>query len=258
MRAIWPAAALLAGASASMAEDRVELELSGFRSSSGMDLRVDSITLGQGTQIDLDEDLGFGDAFEIGRGDLRVRVTERNRFALSWFGFEERRDERIDETIEFRDVVYDIDTVVRAGLKVDVARAAWMWSPLRNERHELSLLGGLHWLDIEIFLTSDDGQLAERAQADTVLPVFGLEYRLRFDERWSLDLRGEYFQAEIGDWDGDVFEYGAGVAFHATDHLALRLGYLAFEVDATVSRSRYSGDIRAHYRGPQFGAIVSF
>ena len=170
-----------------------------------------------GTEIDLEKDLGLrgSDRFRV---DLNWRMTDRQHLRALYFDFGTQNTRTIDTELVIGDTTYPVNAELTAGLDMKVYELAYEYAFLQRDNMELLGSFGAHILDIGFFVR---GQGSVGGQSSTVrteagstaapLPVLGLRYLWEFAPDWYLEAQGQYFQAKIDDYDGDLYDLRGGV-----------------------------------------------
>lgn len=259
-------ALLLAPASHALAEpgnpleDRFSVSLGGFLLDTSTRMRVDG-TGTRGTEINLEEDLGFDDTDRF-RADAYWRFTPRQKIRLMYFDTRRTESRLIERDITFRDTTFTTQTELRARFETRVAELAYEFAVLRSEHYEVTASLGVHTLKFKTTLSASgavaNAAASETAEADGPLPVFGLRGIYRFNEHLYADLMGQYFQISLDPYDGRISDYNVAVVWQAFPHVGFGIGYNEFETRVDVSGSRFDGRLRWRYGGARLFVTASF
>ena len=137
------AGAALAGAGSNEFErgtkDVFSISLGGFLMGFDTKARLGSRELGVGTEIDLEDDLGFNKDQNRVRLDGYWRFARKHRLEFAGYFFRSDKERFAEEQIQWGDNVYDLSAGLRSKSSVDVVKLAYKWSFVRNDRWE----GGL-------------------------------------------------------------------------------------------------------------------
>ena len=94
--------------------------------------RFDS-SLGNGTDMDLETDLGLDSSDSVFRVDGYFRFNERHRADFSVFDLSRKNSKQIERDIQWGDTLYSIDTVVKSDNGLSIYKAAYTYSFLNGE-----------------------------------------------------------------------------------------------------------------------------
>ena len=230
-------------------DDRFSISLGGFISDWGTKTRLDSDTLGLGTIIDFEDDLGLDASDTTFRVDGYFRFNDRHRLDLSVFDLSRNSSKAIQKDIQFGDVTFVIDKVIDAKSDLSVYKLAYTYSFLRRDRGSLGVSAGLYVADARFNLSEQNRGQAEQRGITAPLPVFGLRGDYLLNDRFTLRGSAEFFALEYDDVDGSISDFFVSVDYQMTDHTALGLGYNYVSIDADASRTDFSGSLDWSYDG---------
>lgn len=122
---------------------RFRIEAGAFASFFNTNLRLGSETLGIGTEIDLEEDLGFDTRKFDFRAGGYVRLGRRHRISYGYFSLSRSSNAVLDEEIEFGDEIFPVDAEVDADFRTQFALLGYAFSFLAREKVEVGIGLGL-------------------------------------------------------------------------------------------------------------------
>lgn len=242
---VYAPAALSAGQASN---DRFSVSLGAFITDRDTDTRLDSETLGAGTDIDFEEDLGLDSSGTVARLDGYYRFNRRHRFDFSVFDLSRDASVTIDEQIQFGDETFDINTVVAAEFDLLIVKAAYTWSFLVADSGYLGLTAGLYTATTEASL-SGPATGVESRDVTAPLPVLGLRGEYALSSKWTLRGSGEIFKIEIDDIDGSLTDFYAGIDYQVLDAMAIGLGYNSVTIEVDSMNSDFTGALDWSYNG---------
>ena len=73
-----------------------------------------------------------------------------------------------------------------------------------------------------------------------------------------LELRGQIFRLEVGDFDGSIDNFSAVVGVAALRSVSVFAGYNYYRLDVGLSKPHWNGDTKVDYKGPWVGFVVGF
>lgn len=211
---------------------------------------------GEGTDVDLEDDLGLKKSDTVFRLDGYWRFAKKHRFDFSAFDLSRSASNQIDKEIIWDDTTYPINTTINTKVDLSIYKAAYTWMFLKRDRSFLGATVGLYIADIGATLSGSGGGSVESNSLTAPLPVAGLRGEYRFAERWSLRGSGEFFAIDYGDYDGSLVDLFLGVDFSVTEAIAVGLGVNSVTIDVGVSKSGFRGDLDWEYDGAM--AYVKF
>ncbi len=210
---------------------RFRLSAGAFATFFGTKLRLDGEDIG--TEINLEDDLGFDtNKFDF-RTDGFLRLGRRHRIRFGYFLLSRKSRKVIDERIEFGDEVFEIDTEITADFRTEFVTAGYSFSFLARRKIQIAAALGLAAMftntGIEAVGTINEGDIGEQRESKSAtFPIA----TLGFEENWApisrLIVRGKSgglkvnisdIEASVGDWGlaVDYFftrAFGAGAGFN--------------------------------------------
>jgi hypothetical protein len=231
-------------------------------------LRVDSASIGEGTDIDLENDLDFNDRETTYRLGGYWRFLSRHRIAVSYFNFNRDASATLNKEITIGDEVYPIGARVESEFKFQVIPITYMYSFMKREKFEFSGGLGLHWYRID-FKAKGDASLGNEdldaditAKADVPLPLLGLRFDYHFTPKWSAGLLGEIFWLNTGSdtfkFSGSVVNLRLSTEYWFFNNLGLGVALNWFDLSADVEDDEWKGKLDYNYWGPQIYVAVRF
>ena len=200
--------------------------------------RLDS-DAGEGTDLDLESDLGLESSSTVARLGGYYWMTPRQRLDFSVFDLSRTSSKAIEETIDFGDEIFDIDTVVTTKSDLSIFKAAYTFAPVVRERGYLGFSGGLYIADTRLTLSEPTLGRAESEDLTAPLPVVGLRGEYEITERITLRGAGEWFEIDTGDVKGSLRDIYLGADYGFSHRLAVGLAYN--DVATNVSASETGG-----------------
>jgi hypothetical protein len=190
--------------------------------------RVDSETLGTGTEIDLESDTGLGPDETEFAFDGYYRFGKRHRIDFGTIFISRGATRQIDEPIQFEDIEFDADAIVTTKFSNDIVRLAYHYSFIRNSKLEAGASIGVSAFLFDASLTAEGagGEISE-AKSDFIapIPVIGLDVDVPMGNNLYFQAGGEYFRIGVDDWEGKLTQFSTSVNWHPFTHWGLGLGY---------------------------------
>ncbi|MGF1455529.1 MAG: hypothetical protein ACFB6R_09155 [Alphaproteobacteria bacterium] len=219
----------------------------------GTDTRfqVDSETLGDGTPIDGEEDLGLprdGQALRVGAA-VRFGARRRHVVEASYFTLDREADTTVTSQIRFGEETVTAETPVSSRFAADIARFHYTFMVLSGARHEAGITVGLQASDVDVALTAPDLGIDEAAGAPVPLPTIGLRSQVHVTPRIKLRSATDVFTYSGDQVSGLVWDTMVGIDLDVTRNTGVGLGYNFVRVDADVDLPDFSGFLDLTYGG---------
>lgn len=230
--AILAVSAILAGPYAAEAQEanatreRAGIVLGAFITERNTRARLDP-NLGTGTDISLESDLGLDTSTTVFRFDAYVWLgrAKKNRIDFSVFDFSRSAAKRIDETIEFGDEVFEIDTVVSSQSDLTIVKADYTVAALDRERGYLGVTGGLYVADTRLRLREATFGSSETGELTAPLPVIGFRGEYEITDRITIRGASNWFSIDVDDASGRLADVYVGADYRIGRRFALGLAF---------------------------------
>ncbi len=225
---VWSTAA---GAVEPWSDERLVLRAGAVFMDIDSSFRVDSRSLGQGTTVDGEEDLGLDDDDRVFRAELSWRFARRHRLELGYFDLSRDAGAVTSEPIRIGNVTFPPGIEVLTDFDLRLADLSYSYSLIQNERLELAPLIGVFSLDWDVRVRSRTPDLQEQEGETFPLPTLGVRGTYRLTHAWRLRAGAQYFYIDYDDYEGDMFDLGAGLEWKLGRRLSLGGGYSRLEFD---------------------------
>ncbi|MGZ8993083.1 MAG: outer membrane beta-barrel protein [Burkholderiaceae bacterium] len=237
--------------------DGFTLEVGAYAPEVKTTARLDSATLGTGTSISFEDDLGLDDRKIQATVLGKLRLGERWRVEGEYFALNRSGTRAISRTINFGGNIYPIGIVVNSEFDSDIYRLSAGYSFVKSTQAELGVALGLHVTD---FTMSLEGANVSKRTGDALapLPTIGIYGSYALAPRWLLSGRADFFSFSYNDYDGSLVNFVAGVDYRFTRNFGVGLGYRYVDYDLDVTKSSFSGNVQYEFSGPVLYLVGSF
>ena len=238
--------------------DSFTVSLGAMRSSNSFTLESD---FGNdiGDDIDFEDSLGVSKNSTFFNGQLRWKFGSAKKWSLfaQYFSNDATGDGVLTEDVEWDGLTWKEGSFVEAGVKLSVARLFVGRSLFKNERSDFGIGAGLHTLKIKAFIEGEiikDDETSEFQEGDVEvsqpLPNIGTWYNFSPAKKWLLHGRVDWIGASIGDYDGHMWNFNAGVNYQAFRHIGFDLSWQYFNLNLSVDSDDWTGGADISYSGP--------
>lgn len=238
-----------AGAAQSADFDRFSVSLGVFFADRDTRTSVDGDIPGSGTDVDLENDLGFNKSDSVFRFDGYFRFNEKHRLDFSAFDLSRTGSKQITEEFVWKDTLYPVDVLVNASLDLSIYRLAYTWSFLRRDNGYLGASAGVYVADIGTSIAAESIGRSSSGGVTAPLPVFGLRGQYDFSEKWSFRGSAEIFAIEYGDYSGTLYDVYAGLDYQLFEHAAIGVGINSVDIGVDITKPNFNGDLNWRYSG---------
>jgi len=206
--------------------ERASIVLGAFVTDRNTQARLDP-NLGLGTEIGLEGDLGLDNAATVFRLDAGVWLgrNKKSRVDFSLFDFSRSASKQIEETIEFGDEAFQIDTVVSTSSDLSIVKADYTFAVVNRARGYLGVTGGLYVAEMKLSLSETTLGRAETGELTAPLPVVGFRGEYEITDRVTLRGASQWFSIDVDEASGSLRDVYLGADFRFGERFALGLAY---------------------------------
>jgi len=233
---------------APLSRERASFTIGLFANDQNSSTRLDSDS-GNGTDIDLSDDLGLDKTNSVVRLGGYWWISKRQRLDFGYFDITRNSSLPIQKTIDFGDQTFTVNTVLSAESELQVFKADYTFAVVSRDRGYLGINAGLHVSQTTLALQGF-GLSAEKQDLTAPLPVIGL--RGDYNITPNITLRGalQLFSYSVDKVDGHFSDSYIAADYRFGKRFAVGLGYddVTFDVNATAD-SGLSGSLNWNYSG---------
>ncbi|MDX2419238.1 MAG: hypothetical protein QNK19_17400 [Xanthomonadales bacterium] len=246
--------------------DNFTASLGFMRSSNAFKLESD-VTGELGDNIDFDDALDVSDHSTFFNGQLRWKFGSERKWSIAgqYFSNSANGDAVLEEDIEWDGLTFREGTFVESEVKLAVTRVFIGRSFFKNDQNDFGLGIGIHNLDISAYVEGEaiindesTGVQREEVDANQPLPNIGGWYNYSPAKNWLLHARVDWISANIGDYDGSLWNASAGVGYQAWRNVGFDLSWQWFGLDLKVDSDDWRGRTKMTYSGPVLAVNFSW
>jgi len=245
--------------------DTFSARIGGYVTRFDTDVRADGET-SDGTDINLDRDLGLDENDAISYVALTWRPWDHHEFGLAYHGNDTSSSKVLERDIVFDGEVYEASATVKTDLSFDAYEAYYVWWAAAHENWALGPRLGLVWykidLGLSVTLAAGGGQAGADARgevsADLPAPTIGGSWRWTPADDWRLSADIGYFSANINDIDADVTFGRAGVEWYPWESVGFSLDYIISNIRADANKPNFDGHADFVDSGLRLGVVYRF
>ena len=214
-------------------------------------IRLDSSSGAVGTSLSFEGDLNGEERKAVPTIDFFWRFNPRHALEGSFITLRRDGTRTLNGTINFGDRTFPINTAVNSEFDSDVFRVAYRWSPWHDDAGELGLLLGLHYTSMKTSIRSLTGTITEEASVKYPLPTLGVRGSARIADNWRVNGFAQVLKLKIGDYDGGLYNLGAGVEWAFTHEMIAGLSYDYYKYELSSTKDRARGQFEYRFDGPK-------
>ena len=184
--------------------------------------------LGVGTNVDLTNTLGVDSSTDAFRLDGLYRFNDRHAVGLSWYRVGLSGTKALNQQIDINDHTIAAGASTTTSLNFNIYRLLYNYSFYRNEKVELGVSPGLYMMQTK-FNFAAQGSINNNPGASTVvneqltlpLPSIGFIANYNITPKLQFQSRYDFFYLTVGDYNGNMFEFYAGLEYRLLKHFAM-------------------------------------
>lgn len=221
-------------------------------------IRLDSEEHGIGTEIGLEDDLGFDPDNLDFRIFANYRLGKRSDLTFGYYQWNRGADHVIDEEVQWGDYIIEVGASIDLRNRTKVAQVSYEYSVLQKKKWDLGLSAGLSLFNFDFDLDIDgtirpieeeDGDGiggGTRQSNDLVAPVpaFGLNLRYAIGPDLGATLRGQFFAFQADTWGGSMADIVLAVDWFPWKHVGLGAGINSVRLNYDRDRK---GELKVDY-----------
>lgn len=233
-----------------VAEERFRAEVLVLGAALDTTIRIDESLTEQGTQIDIEDDLGLEDSQILAQGELTLLPGDHHLVRLS--GMTTRRSAQtiLDLVVEFDDETYLVGERVDSELNLTMVGLTYGYRFLVKDRGELTGTFGIQVAEVEANAVVRSRVIRDAESGVAPLPLAGLEGRFDFSSRWSAEARVQYLAADIDEVDGSILDARFALTWRKNPHFVFGLGYRTFTLEVDSRNEDTPGFVDMSIAGP--------
>jgi hypothetical protein len=222
-----------------------------MRADATTSMRLDSNNGRLGTDLSFEGDLNGEERKTLPSVDFFWRFNPRHGMEGSFVTLRRSGDRTLNGTINWGDQTFPVNTNVHSTFDSDILRLAYGWSFMHTDSSELTLLLGLHYTALKMSINATNASLSQEASVKYPLPTIGLRGSMRVADNWRISGFGQLLKLKIGDYDGELLNYGAGLEWAFTHEMIAGLGYDYYKYNLSSSKDRARGEFDYRFDGPK-------
>jgi len=168
-------------------------------------IRLDSESLGEGTTLNFEDDLGLPDKEIVPSVSFEWQVGRRHRLGVRWQDVNRDSSTQVLEEIEWGGEIIPIEADVTLGFDIRTLALDYTYYPWVKERWAGGFGLGFRIMELKTILTVENVELEEQIDGTVPLPYINFEYRRMLGERWRVKAALGWLEVKIGDVKGGQY-----------------------------------------------------
>jgi len=236
-----------------------ELDIGTFITERSTDVRIDSKTLGSGTTINAEDDLGLRKNKDVLRLDLSVRVGENHRLNLAYYDLTRNARRVTDKVIQYGDLVLPASSELSSEFGLEIIKAGYTYSFVNSETVEVGVSAGVfvQRYETSIELTANSS-IRESASMTAPLPVLGLRGAWYINQLWQVKASLDVFSLDYDDYKGRLTDVVIALEHNTFENIGFGLAYNATHFKLEAESSNFQGEVNLDYDGLMLYTQINF
>ena len=230
-------------------DERFNIIIGSFVADRNTNIRLDSKTLGLGTDINFEDVLNLEDETNTGRVEMWYRFGRRHRVEFGMYDLSRSATKQLTATIQYGDQVFSINTTIKTDADLNVWKLAYTYSFFLTDKTELSASGGLFVQDYNFKITDVGSGSAEAADATALLPVFGLRWNQKIGKKLYLKTGVQYFYTDQDDYEGRFQDSWIAIEHNTFKNTGFGISYNAIKMKIEATASNLTGRVDLDFDG---------
>ena len=205
-------------------DERAGIMVGAFITNRQSSTRFDSNS-GDGTDIDMEDDLGLDSSTNVARLGGYVWLGRRSRLDGAYFDLSRSASIPIQETINFGDQTFQINTVLNTQSDLTIIKADYTFAALIKDRGWLGVTAGLYIAQTGFALSQPALGRAESEDVTAPLPLLGLRGDYAINERITLRGAAQWFGYSTDELGGHLTDLYVGADYGFGKRMAVGLAY---------------------------------
>lgn len=218
-------------------------------------IRADASRLDLGTDIDLEDAVGFDDTENLLRFTARRRIKRRHIVGFAFTELSRSSTRDIPFEIEFRDLVFPANISVDSEFDMRLFDFRYAYLPVLKEKTAVAVVGGVGRWDYDFRLTARADRIGQsldgNVDVDEIVPLLGGAVRHLITRKLQLDAQLLALTFDLGDTSGTIVEAGLGGRYWFHDNVGLALSFDFLNADVSFDDDRFIGDVEYELTGIQ-------
>jgi hypothetical protein len=152
-------------------------------------------------------------------------LGERHRLDAAYFDLSRSSALPVDETIEFGDETFVVNTVIETDSDLSIIKADYTFAVLARDRGWLGVTAGFYIAEITLSLRQATLGRLESEDVTAPLPLLGLRGDYAVNDRVTLRGAAQWFGFEADDIDGRLTDFYVGADYGFGERMAVGLAY---------------------------------
>lgn len=249
-------------------DERLRLDVGGFFQKFETTIRIDSTTLGRGTEVALEDDLGLDANQANFRADGYWRFGRHGRLDFAYTGWNRKADRVIDRDITVGDTTYHAGGTVESRIRVSLVELYYGYSFWNSPKFEAGLQLGFSALFNKVAfegtgtVSSGGGVVNETFSTEersltAPVPALGAHFRYTVVPDLLVSARVRGIGATIDNVKGSSFQWRVALDYYPWRNVGFGAAYDYMDISVEKQADR-TVEFDYQYSGPMAYVSIVF
>ena len=239
-------------------DDHFRLTAALLSATADTDLRLDADDGTLGTPLSAEDDLGLAKSGESADVEAEVRIRERHLVRFNYLRLDRRATTTLTRQIQFGNDTFQTGDEVESSLDLHEFTATYAYRFVRTQRFEFYGSFGIHLTELAAEGRVRARNLHEEQNEVAPLPALGLGAEVAFTDRIFVSAFVDYLQANVNDFDGDIFDARIAALWRFNRNISAGLGYYLVERRVDSQKLGDAGHFKLTNGGAELFLRMSF
>lgn len=182
------------------------------------EMGLDSETLGTGTTLTFEDDLGLSSSEAIPSLAFEWQIARKHRLAVRWQDITRDSTAQALTEIEWGDEIIPIDASITLAFDITQYFIDYTYYPWVKEKWALGFGLGIRWMDLKVELQWEEENLGsggDNVDQAAPLPYLYFEYRRMFSDHWRFIAGAGWLSLSIDNFSGGNYVGRASIEYLA-------------------------------------------
>jgi hypothetical protein len=240
-----------------------------FKLSAGFFLPVNNTNIkvgiqgrAQGTEVNLNHDLGFSNVTGTFSSDFQWRISRRSHLNGSFYNINRHSTHTLQKDLIFKEDTFHINASVSGYFNTAIYQISYGYSILAKPKYEVGLMVGTHLVGGKIGLSLNAGGAGISKSGDfgftAPLPDLGIWGDYALTNRLAFILEADYLALSVGNYSGNILAYNVSFTYKLLNQFNLSLGYMGLNFKLDLTEKNATASLKWGYNGPDLALTFSF
>lgn len=247
---------LAAPAQAQAVDDKVWIDVESYFPSVNSHVQVNS-SIGQGTSLDFERDLGLGNHKSLPAISAGIRISKGFRVTGEFYSLKRGGSKILARDIVVDDITYPASVELRSELDTQIYRATVGYSFIRNDKFEMGGAIGLHLTNIKASFTGQGRVGAaslttrvRKTEALAPLPTLGIYGSWAAAPNLILAAHADFLKLSVDNYDGRLINTAVSATYRIHRNIGVGVSYRYVDYKLGITKQNWNGEVDYTYKGP--------